>query len=429
MNGNRWRWWGWGILVAALAVNLAAGIAYGLKRPMESDQYYFIQIAQSLAKGTGYVVHDGFWPDEPTLSRLPGWPFAVSLALRVVPGVADDLVMRILCLMVNAGVAWGLFALTRRLFGRVGAAVLAAAAYLFHPTALYLACTGTSEPLFLLLAGWGSVLLLGAGWKRLAGCLLLGCACLVRAHFVLWFPFAMVLAGAWMAIVVRRRPTRRELVSMALGGLLFALPTAGWVLRNAKVSGHFPVVSTLKGQTFYGGNNAIVSDTLEYWGYWIFPDGIPGEKTMLELSRTMSEVEVDRYYTGKGKHYLREHWLSAPRLLLGKLVRAFVPVPWKPSLGAYAVALVRIVLGLGALVGLVLGWRRIPAAFGVNLAATTVTALVMVLMFWGCARFAFTLEPFFFPLFGLAGSMLSGGLARKGEVRGRISRGGAGAQR
>ena len=101
------------------------------------------------------------------------------------------------------------------------------------------------------------------------------------------------------------------------------------MVRNYKISGEFPVLSTLRGQTFYGGNNDLVANTWRWWGYWVFPNAIPGETPMVELAEFMSEVDVDAYYTQRGKAWIRAHIAGLPRLALGKLTRAYVPVPWK----------------------------------------------------------------------------------------------------
>jgi hypothetical protein len=168
------------------------------------------------------------------------------------------------------------------------------------------------------------------------------------------------------------------------------------------VCGHFPVLSTLRGQTIYGGNNSVVANDLNYWGYWVFPDSIPGETPMAELAGTRSEYEVDVYYYDRACSYIRENWFGLPRLLLGKLVRAYVPVPWKPQWASYGVCAYRILLYLAAIAGVFLGLRRVPRGYGVLLLAMLLTNIMTVLIFWGVTRFAFVLDPFLLPFAGLA---------------------------
>jgi hypothetical protein len=432
-NGRRAPWAAAGVLALALAVNLAAGVATGLRRPMQSDGFYYLRIAASLADGRGYVLREGFWPDTPTMSRSPAWPFAVSLALRVFRGMSPDLVMRVLDLALNAMVAALVALLACRLTRRTWAGVLAGLGYAVHPTALHLALNGGSEIPFAVLALAGVLLILRGGRiAEFGGYLALGLACLTRANFVLWIACAGAMA-AWRLLRERRFPSREHpakrsrsvpavspagfgseaapprasLGRAALAAALFLLPSLLWAGRNARVCGHFPVLSTLRGQTFYGGNNSVVADTLEYWGYWVFPNSIPGEPPMVELAQTMSEYEVDAYYYNRGLGYLRAHLFQAPRLLLGKLIRAYVPMPWKASWGAYAVGVYRVVLYLAAVFGFAWLWRGLDRRYGLVLGAMLWTNALTVLLFWGCARFAFPLDPFLLPAAGFAAERLA----------------------
>ncbi len=386
------------VLALAALVNMVAGVRYGLGRPLESDAFYFRQVALSLAHGRGCVVDDSFWPGQPTMQRLPGWPFAASLALRLAPHASPDTVMRSLCLGLNALVAPLIFVLTLRLFGRLWPAVIAGVAYALHPTGLYFAVQGLSETVFLMLCSAGLILLLRGGWSRVLGLFVLGLSCLERANFVLWAPMFVLLAAlaAW-----RARPDRRTIACAALGLALFAVPIGLWTARNYGVCGRFPVISTLRGQTFYGGNNPVVADDLRYWGYWIFPNSVPGERPLAELAQTMSESDVDVYYFDRGKEFIRANALAMPRLWLGKLVRAYVPVPWVPSMGAYAVGVVRIFILMGAIAGIVASWRRTPGVFRAAFLAMLATNVATVVLFWGNARFAFSVEPFLLPFLGV----------------------------
>lgn len=130
---------------------------------------------------------------------------------------------------------------------------------------------------------------------------------------------------------------------------------------------------------------------------------------MRELAETMSEYQVHDYYMRQGRAYIVEHWFSMPRLLLGKLIRAYVPMPWRPRLGSYAVAGYRWLLIVAGVVGFVSCWRRTPRVYQAVLVAMVLTNLATVLAFYGSTRFAFTLEPFLFPFVG-AGAVQCGSL-------------------
>ena len=391
------------VLLAAVAVNLAAGLAFGLRKPMASDAFYFLSIGRSLSEGAGFVLREGFWPEQPTMSRAPGWPFAISLALRGCKGCSPDGAMRVLNLALNAGVSVLVALLALRLFGSRWTGWVAGMAWAVHPMALFEALEGNSEILFFALALAGVLLILRRGRWVWLGCLFLGLACLVRPNFVLWGCLAagLLVARSGVSLLTRRsRPVipPRTVALLAVGLLLFLLPSGLWAIRNYRVCGDFPVLSTLRGQTLYGGNNPVVAETLEFWGYWVFPNAIPGEKTMYELSRTLSEYEVDCYYTQKGRAFVAANKGAMPRLLLGKLIRAYVPVPWKASPGSYAVGAVRLALYATALAGFFLAWRLMSRAYKVILAAMVLTNVATVLVFYGYSRFAFELDPFLLPL-------------------------------
>jgi len=490
------------ILGLALFVNLGAGVAFGLFKPLVSDSEYYLHIAENLATGKGYVLDaaHSFWPDEPSMRRLPLWPVTIAALLKICPGADPNALARALCLLFNAGaaaaVAWLALGLGRRLQipnhgeeagsadegggSRSGLAsavpvLIAGLLYTFHPGMLHLALQGLSEPLFVFLVTLGMALVLAPGSRRPkstsagdrgirtidlrvpASGLLLGLACLVRANFVLFPIFFATIVAAWGmvqgALNIRlrlrlrrdygrtRRKQRSEIGSQspAVCGLrsvvyclllaaLFYLPISSWITRNYRVCGH-PVISTLRGQTIYGGNNEVVAEDLNWWGYWVFPNSIPGETPMHELAKAMSEYEVDHYYTQKAVAYLKGHWFSYPRLLLGKLTRAYVPIPWKASMGSYAVSGYRWLIYLLLLVGLArvaassfaqkaaqdkrrqeaseLPELRPPTSdlrlpLPVLWAALILTNVAAVLIFWGNARFALSLEPLLLPVAAMA---------------------------
>ena len=383
------------VFCLALVVNFGVGLKFGIAKPMASDAEHYLDIARSLAAGHGFYLPHGFWPQAPTMSRSPAWPFTVSLALRLFPHAAPDTVMRCLVLTLNALVATLVGALALRLFAWRSVALLAAAAYAVYPTPLFLACQGASETIFLLCGLAGTLLVLGKGWRPFVGMLVLGCAALSRPNFVLWVGSAGALwlvSAVWTRSLCLAGTGRR-----AAAALLFLVPSLLWAARNYTVCGDFPVFSTLRGQTFYGGNNAVVADTLEYWGYWVFPDLVPGEPRMEDLARTKSEYQVDCYYYARGKDYVRQHAFAMPRLVLGKLVRAYVPMPWKPAWGTYAISVLRLALYGLAATGALLAWRRTVPVFRLVVGAMILTNVATVMVFWGCARFAFAWEPFVLP--------------------------------
>jgi len=106
---------------------------------------------------------------------------------------------------------------------------------------------------------------------------------------------------------------------------------------------------------------------------------------------------VDAYYFDKGKAWVKSHWSEMPRLVLGKLVRAYVPIPWKPSLKSWFVAAWRWGIYVAGIAGILLTWRRWPFPLKLIFSAMVLSNVMMVVFFWGCARFAFELDPLLIP--------------------------------
>lgn len=402
-----------GLFLFALGLNLAVSFKLGITKPMQSDSMHFLLLAKSVSEGKGYYESETFWPHQPAMGRMPGWPFAVSVALRLFPATNSDMIMRLLCQVLNAGSALLVALLALRVWKSGIKAVMAGILFAVHPTALFLAYEGLSEILFVFLILAGALCLTGfwitmppgddtscsggRQWRKItpwllpiAGFTLLGCACIVRANLILWIGFFFLF---WLIYALRTGLKWRLPLSIVCASL-FLLPSALWMFRNYTVCGHFPVVSTLKGEVLYGGSNPVTAFTWEFWGYWVFPDNIPGEKTKRSLAASMSEYELDRYYSGKARLFIRENLGAMPVLVLGRLVRAYVPIPWKPKWGSLCVSAFRWGIYLAAAVGLWVLWKRLDRSFKLVFMALLCTNMATVVIFWGCARFAFDIEPF-----------------------------------
>lgn len=389
------------LFLGALVLNTLFLMKTGADRPMEADAVYYQAIAKSLASGRGYVDPGTYWPTEPTMGRAPGWPFLASIGLWLFPNADANSVMRYSGGLVNAGTAPLIWLLTWFLTRRRSVALMAALAFTINPHGLYLVQLAWSEPAFVFLATLGSIFLVAKSSPRLPylllGSFVLGLSVLVRPNFLLFPP---MVAGAALLLYVwgeERREVMKNIVTFLICSAVFFMPAGWWMVRNYQISGKFPVVSTIRGETFYGGNNFFVADNLSHWGYWIFPDDIPGETPKGELAQRMNEIELDEYYFNKGKQYLRENWLSSPRLFLGKLVRAYVPVPWKPSMGSYVTNLLRVLLYLAFFATWGIWSRRLPSLWHTVLLGMMLVNLATVLVFYGTARFTYCVEPFMLP--------------------------------
>jgi hypothetical protein len=377
-------------LLAFLAGLSFVRLSGDLNRRAEGDGPYYSGLAVSLAAGKGYVLARSPWPEAPHLGRLPAWPFLLSLPLRVFPQAGEFAVLRISAVFFHALASALLLCLAYQFWKSLRVAAAAGVMLALYPPAYALLNEGYPEPCWLALTLVGILLVRRGGAAQLPGALLAGVAVLVRSNFLI-LPFTAAAAG-W---ILRPRNFPRPLRSLTLLAV-FLLPPGLWVLRNYSVSGAFPVLSALEGETFYGGNNAVTAGDWRHWGYWIFPDRIPGETPKQKLAQTMDEAGLNRYYRHKGLSFLKQNWELIPKMEAGKLVRGFVPVPFVPRLGSYLGSLFR--LGLFAAF-LVLLLRHGPADlwYSTLLWAVFLVVLVTTLVFYGSARFTFCLEPFMMP--------------------------------
>ena len=78
------------VFVVAVILNLAGGVFSGIDRPLTSDPGYFLEAAKNVAAGEGYSLsaEHTFWPDQPSMRRLPGWPLLMALFLKLLPVIA-----------------------------------------------------------------------------------------------------------------------------------------------------------------------------------------------------------------------------------------------------------------------------------------------------------------------------------------------------
>ncbi len=202
------------------------------------------------------------------------------------------------------------------------------------PALVFVAVSGMSEVAFLFLMILGLVLLTSGGILPHLGALSLGLAVTIRTNFILAGPLAF-LAYLLLPSVRQEIAKRFHLGGVVVLLVLFALPITAWTIRNARVTGQFPVLAAIEGETFRGSNNPVVATDRQFWGSWIMPDEIPGEAPKFELAKTMSDVELSRHYHNEGVDWIEWNPRDFAWLTVGKLVRGFLPIPWNPQPATY----------------------------------------------------------------------------------------------
>lgn len=375
-----------------LAGFVAVRVPGPLSRAAGGDAPFYTGLAESMIHGRGYVLDRSPWPGQPHLSRLPVWPALIAAGMMVASGASEYAVMRGTGVVVHATVAVLIALLAYQLWRRPWAALLAGAAYALYPSSLYLIQEGDSEPAFVVTAVAGLLLILRFESVRaqIAGAFLSGLAVLTRSNYII-LPIMVVFAALLRRGVSRRYWTRFLILTAAFLTFPFL-----WMLRNYAVSGAFPLLSALEGETLYGANNEVSATDLGYWGYWVFPDLIPGETPKKQLGKRLSEKELNTYYHTRAILYVKANWFVYPRLILGKLVRGFVPVPWRPTVSTYLADACRLVLYLAFLWYTLRG--IIPGEFfKIYLLAMFLVLLLTTVVFYGTGRFSFLLEVFLIP--------------------------------
>jgi 4-amino-4-deoxy-L-arabinose transferase-like glycosyltransferase len=385
------------IVIFALAFGLrlaATAMFEGLhegpsRKGFGADAVEFNAIAANLAVNHEYAIIAG----HPTSFRAPGFPLLLS-SVYMVAGVNNFLAARILFCLVGAALTVVIFFLTRTITNELTATV-AAALTAVYPNVLYYNIHFSSEPLFTLLLTLSTWLLV-CGWKRnslrdyaLSG-LALGLAALTRPVAFYFSPF--IVAGI---LWIGRRQFPRTLINATILALASVLPIVPWTIRNFRVHDRWlPFVSN-GGSTFWGSNNEIVLNKLQFHGRWI-PTGQMGEQKA-DVKQLTNEVDCDRLEWEHGKQFVREHFHDLPRLAWYKFVELWTPLCKTPNkkfnliIGlSYGGVIPFIIWGLWLFVR---APERRPAETIILLLMPVISTVLSSLVFYGSARFRSTIEP------------------------------------
>jgi hypothetical protein len=300
----------------------------GLDKPFTpgGDASRYAAIAASIAHGGGYKDPSGFWPTEPNYDRMPVWPLILSIGMGIAPNAIDEDVSRltnVVCLAF-AGIAMGV--LCRRLGVRPILCLLSGLYISLSPILMTLALEGLSEISFILIVSAGLAFAFSGPRYLYPAAILIGLGPLVRTNFVL-VPLLFATLACLFPSVRRTLMSRATMKRAALALCLTLLPAGIWVIRNYTVTGRFPMLSSAGGETFYGSNNELTANRLSNWGSWVVVDAIPGETPKMVLAKRLhSDLAISDYYYSQGMEWATNHVPVLPRLVVGKLVRGFVPV-------------------------------------------------------------------------------------------------------
>ncbi|MFN7921676.1 MAG: hypothetical protein U0Q16_16365 [Bryobacteraceae bacterium] len=376
------------VLLIALIVNVSILSILGPGRPVESDTVFYVDIARNVVEGRGYVNLRSPWPEAPTTDRLPGWTGMIAGALLLNGGkLSTPLLVRGLSGLLNVLAASLIAALALRVTRDPAVAVLAGLGYVFYLPALYLTDNALSEIPFVCLLCGGALLLLRHQW--LPASLLLGAGCLFRGNMLFLGPALAIALFVWF---------RLRLATVAACVLAFAAAPGAWMIRNALVApGCAGVLTSASGEVVRGALNPVVMYGWENWGYWVFPNEIPGEPKLREVAATRNQCETAKFYQARAVEFAKENWTGMPLLMAGRIARAYLPFTTHPTVAS--------VLGFGVrgvLLVLVLAtWKRwrqaIAGDYQTLLAALFGVSLFTTLALVAGARHSFWLETMVIP--------------------------------
>jgi 4-amino-4-deoxy-L-arabinose transferase-like glycosyltransferase len=247
-KGKAGRWILLSIFALALVLRLVDGIfVVGLDAPRGMDSRQYIQYAENLVSGRGYVLDDFHVLEQVHSVRMPGYPIFLA-AFRYVFGPNLAWVRAAQCIL-GAVLALEVYWIAVVLFG-VPVARIAAFATAIYPNFIRWSNLIATETLFLLLFVGAvgalfrhaetrkSVYLLAAGGA-------LGLATLTRATA---FPLFFLLVLYFLA---RYRPSMdgfKAWLIFAIAGLVVILP---WSIRNMRIHGTFVLLSTQSGLSLW----------------------------------------------------------------------------------------------------------------------------------------------------------------------------------
>ena len=381
------------VCLLALAAGFWAVRLYGpIDTAPVGDAVFYTGLARSMADGNGYVLADSSSP-RPNLERLPLWPALMAPGLWLFPHAEESTIMRYTAVIIHCVTAVLMVCLAYCLWPDMWIALLAGVAFALYPISLAFLAEGASEPAFVMVSMGGLLLLIrGKGvWAQGVGAMLSGLATLSRANYVV-LPLMLAVAALLIAPGLLRQWRRFTVFS-----IVFMMFPLAWMLRNYAASGSFPILSALEGETLYGGNNAVVATTLDHWGYWVFPNEIPGEVPKRQLQARMGDAGISQYYHRRAVQFFERNWTSYPRLLLGKLIRGLVPIPWRPLAQSYGLFFCRGLLYAAFLWYAAKGIIR-SRIFKIYLLAMFLMVLTTTLIFYGSARFTYPLEIYLIPV-------------------------------
>jgi hypothetical protein len=425
------------VLLLALAARVAAG-AYWQSRlhgqfgMPDSESYW--TLAQTIAAGEPYACGP---QGEYRVFRTPGYPLLLAPILAISDGNTAVILARIEAALLGTAAVAGAWWLGRQLFD-ARAALLAAVFTAFYPGAIALSVMLLSEAPFcallpvqlaLWIAAWKAPSPRHAGVLALLAGVVAGVVTLMRPSWLLFTPFALLVA------VIAGAPTpkgRMRLRHLAIGaammvGLVAAMTP--WWIRNACVTGRFVPTTLQVGASLYDGLNpeATGASNMDF-----VPQFVADERRAMAAEAEASgdaaeaasceeslEVRLDRRMRSEAMDWVRTHPGESLHLAWKKFVRIWNIWPNEAQFSAPAIRLGVLVTYLPLLLlgiyGAARTFRRGWPYILCWLPAVYITALHMI--FVSSIRYR---EPAMLGLIVLAAGAASGRMRRRKDEGRRV---------
>ena len=326
-------------LLGILGVGAGFRVMAALIAGVSGEEPRTLLVAQSLAAGRGFRLCDLYFPTcgpGHDLTAQVG-PVPAGLFAGVLRLVGERTAVPLLvALQMGLGLltVYGVFALTRSLFGRTRPALLAALLCATYPHLISYELFPREEPLFTaVLVGATLALMLALREAKPSGGAVaglgFGVASLCR--------FALVYAPLLLTLVIpglATGPIRRRVAVAAAFAVAFLLVLAPWVWRNERAFGAFVPGGTLAGYNLYRHNFILAEDRPLH-----YVEGAEADSAIhallgrhAELTGREDEVQLDRLYGDEAKAIIRAHPWRYLELSARRLVALFTEYGVQPTL-------------------------------------------------------------------------------------------------
>ncbi len=388
------RYWLVAALVVALVLRLGAAIGWEqhvcAKKFAFPDSYSYWYLAGQIARGQPYQ----FGGRDARVFRAPLYPLVLAVFFRARGGNEPPVLWprlggAVLGLFAVGGVSWLAIRLFSPRAGVIGAWLAAC-----YPGAIGMSIFILSEAVFVPLmiaqlafwvAAWQSRTSTATVLWSLSAGLCGGLATLARPSWLLFVPFALVVALVWS------RHRRRQLATGALVLAATAATMSPWWVRNYYAVGTWVPTTLQLGASLYDGFNPRATGGSDMWFSKSFHDALVAEDEAAGSGppRENFEVRLNRRLRAAALAWVREHPAAAVRLAWHKLLRTWSPWPRAAEFQSWPARLVVVIgylpLALLALVGAV---RYVPRgwSYGLCILPAVYTAALHV-VFVGSLRY------------------------------------------